>query len=234
MTHTPKNTNPVSAVVQGAARPNFGSVNIRGRGRLPHWEKEAGLYLLTFRLADSLPQTVLAKIVERRRVLQAAKRSGRKLLPHEESIVADFSTKKIEEYLDSGMGACHLRDPRVAELVVNTLRIWDGQRYRLIAWCLMPNHVHVVVRLFAGQSLSSLMRSWKTYTARTANKILSRSGEFWQREYYDHLIRDGGELERAIEYVRRNPERAGLNDWQWIWCADVDVRTTAGREAGAT
>lgn len=113
---------------------------------------------------------------------------------------------------------------------------WDGKRYRLVAWCVMPNHVHVVCKLLPGQELSSVLKSWKSYTAKKSDEILGRSGAFWQREYYDRLIRDEDEFERAIRYVVSNPARAGLKNWKWVWCAgaDVDVRTTAGLETGAT
>jgi REP element-mobilizing transposase RayT len=222
------------AAIQGATKPRFGEVRIRDRGRLPHWEREAGTYFVTFRLADFLPRSVLEKIIERQRVLREAKASGLKLLPAQEVLVAKYSVRRIEEYLDSGAGACFLRDPRIGELAANALRFWDGQRYRLIAWCVMPNHVHVIFRLLPGQQLASLLRSWKSYTARMANRILGRSGEFWQREYYDRLIRDGNELERAVDYVARNPERAGLTKWRWVWCAGVNAPTTAGLETGAT
>jgi REP element-mobilizing transposase RayT len=220
--------------IQGATRPRFGEVKIRNRGRLPHWEREGGTYFVTFRLADSLPRTVVAKIVERQRVLASAKRSGLKLLPFQRVLIADYSPTKIERYLDSGTGACYLRDARIAELVAQALRFWDGQGYRLAAWCLMPNHVHVVFRLLPGQELSNLLRSWKSYTARMANRVLGRTGDFWQREYYDRLIRDGNELDCAIQYVMQNPEKAGLSDWGWVWCAGVDAPTTAGLETGAT
>jgi REP element-mobilizing transposase RayT len=211
------------AAIQGATKPRFGEVTIRERGRLPHWERETGTYFVTFRLADSLPRDVLQKIVERHRVLEAAKRSGLKLLRAQELLVAAYTPKKVEEYLDSGKGACSLRDPRIAELVANALRCWDGQRYRLIAWCVMSNHVHVVFRLLPGQELANVLRSWKSYTARMANRVLDRRGEFWQREYYDRLIRDGDELERAVHYVMSNPAQAGLKAWQWVWCAGVDA-----------
>jgi REP element-mobilizing transposase RayT len=98
----------------------------------------------------------------------------------------------------------------------------------------MPNHVHVIFRLFPGQELAGVIRSWKLFTARKANRILGRSGVFWQREYYDRLIREDGELDRAIEYVLSNPERAGLKNWKWVWSAGMDTRTTAGLETGAT
>ena len=206
-----------AAVVQGAVQPQFGDVRIRQRGRLPHWEKDAGLYFLTFHLADSLPLPVLEKIAERHRILIAAKRVGAHLLPSQEVLVAEFSTAKLEEYFDRGLGACFLRDPRLGELVADALHFWQGKRYRLVAWCVMPNHVHVVCRLLPGQELSKVLQGWKSFTARKANEILGRGGAFWQREYYDRLIRNGDELERAVRYGLNNPERAGLKVWKWVW-----------------
>jgi REP element-mobilizing transposase RayT len=234
MVNTTKRPGSSANAAQGALQPYFGEVRIRQRGRLPHWEKEAGLYFVTFHLADSLPRPVLEKVSERYRVLETAQRAGANLLPDQKVLVAEYSPKKIEEYFDRGIGACSLRDPRIGELVANALRIWHGNRYRLVAWCVMPNHVHVIFRLFPGQELANVVRSWKTYTARKANRLLGRSGTFWQREYYDRLIREDGELDRAIEYVLSNPERAGLVGWRWVWCAGVDARTTAGLETGAT
>ncbi|MGO9338812.1 MAG: transposase [Terracidiphilus sp.] len=223
-----------AAIVQGAVQPRFGEVRIRQRGRLPHWEKDAGLYFITFRLVDSLPKSVLEKIAERHRILIATKRVGAHLSPSEEVMVAEFSPAKLEGYFDRGAGCCALRDSRIGELMANALRFWEGKRYRLLAWCVMPNHVHVVCRLLPGQELSRVIQGWKSFTARKANETLGRRGAFWQREYYDRLIRDGGELERAVRYVVRNPERAGLKGWRWVWSAGGDARTTAGLETGAT
>ena len=220
--------------VQGAIRPRFGEVQIRQRGRPPHWEKNAGLYFVTFRLADSLPKPVLKRIEERHRILEAARHTGANLLPSHRVLVAEFSPKQIEEYFDRGSGACFLRDPRIGDLVAEALHFWHGARYRLLAWCVMPNHVHVIFRLFPGQELANVIRSWKLFTARKANRILGRSGVFWQREYYDRLDREDGELDRAIAYVLCNPDRAGLKSWKWVWCAGMDTRTTAGLETGAT
>jgi REP element-mobilizing transposase RayT len=234
MVNTTKRFGTSASAVQGAVQPHFGEVRIRQRGRLPHWEKEAGLYFVTFHLADSLPKPVLEKVSARYRVLENAKRTGANLLPDQKALVEEYSIKRIEEYFDRGIGACPLRDPRIGELVADALRFWHGKRYRLVAWCVMPNHVHVILCLFPGRLLADVVRSWKSYTARTANRILGRVGTFWQREYYDRLIREDGEFDRAIEYVLSNPERAGLVGWKWVWCAGVDARTTAGLETGAT
>ncbi len=97
------------------------------------------------------------------------------------------------------------------------LRFWHGKRYRLLAWCIMPNHVHVVVRLFPSQELAVVIKSWKLHVARAANQALGRSGKFWQREYYDHLVRNQEELDHAINYILENPRKAGLKNWTWVW-----------------
>ena len=163
-----------AAIVQGAVQPRFGEVRVRQRGRLPHWEKDAGLYFITFHLADSLPRPVLKKIAERHRILSAAKSAGAHLLPAHEVLIAEFSPAKLEEYFDRGAGACCLRDARVGEFMADALRFWEGKRYRLLAWCVMPNHVLVVCRLLPGQELSKVLHGWKSFTARRANEILGR------------------------------------------------------------
>jgi REP element-mobilizing transposase RayT len=222
------------SLVQGAVPLRFGEVQIRSRGRLPHWEKEEGLYFITFHLADSLPTEVVQGIVERQRILHAAKQTGAYLLPSQEVLIAKYSPKEIEAYFDRGAGECVFKDPRIAEAMASALRFWHGKRYRLVTWCIMPNHVHVICRLLPGQKLPDVMKSWKVYSAREANRILGRSGALWQREYYDRLIRREGELDRAVQYVLRNPERAGLKDWKWMWSEGQEALSTAGQEIGAT
>ncbi len=225
----------VPPAVAGASRPRFGEVTIRDRGRLPHWEKESATYFITFRLADSLPKSVLDQIEsEREAIVKTANQLHRDLSPDERRNVQRLSSPIIEKYLDSGAGACLLRNPAIAEDVATTLRHFDDQRYRLFAWCVMPNHVHVVVRLLPGQELAGMIHSWKSFSAKRANRFLGRRGSFWQREYYDHLIRNEGELERSIRYVAENPAKANLTDWRWVWVCGQDARTTAAGDGGAT
>ena len=223
-----------SAYINGAVQPRFGEVHIRNRGRLPHWEKEEGLYFLTFHLADSLPQAVLAKIAERHHILEAAKEINANLLPEQKALLAEYSHARIEEYFDRGAGSCPFLDMRIAGSMAAALRFREGRHYRLLAWCVMPNHVHVVVRLFPCQELARVVKAWKTFSAKAANHALGRKGRFWQREYYDRLIRNGDELSRAIQYVLENPGKAGLKNWSWVWNADGNVRITADQEVGAT
>jgi len=108
------------------------TLRIRTRGRLPHWEVENGVYFVTFRLFDSLPQKVVrAFAAERRNILATAKQMGRDLSASERRRLAGLFSESIERYLDAGLGACFLKDPRIARLVVNALRQFDRRRYGL-------------------------------------------------------------------------------------------------------
>jgi len=213
-------------------------VTVRSRGHLPHWEQGGATYFVTFRLADSLPQSALKTIeFERSDIVKTAKQQGRELTPVEQSRLDKLFSDRIEEYLDGGEGACHLVRPEIAKLVAEALWHFDGGRYALLAWCVMPNHVHVVFQPSTGYPLADILHSWKSFTAKRANQILKRTGNFWQREYYDHLVRDAADLDRIVWYVAGNPARADLKDWPWVWTrsAAVPAASVRGqRDAGAT
>ena len=196
----------------------FDELRIRNRGHLPHWEREGGTYFVTFRLADSLPKSALDFFEqERESLVRRAKQQRRELTVSEQTRLQELYSDRVETQLDSGAGACHLARPEIAELVAEALRRFDGKRYSLRAWCVMPNHVHVVFTVFPGESLEKILHSWKSYTAHQANEILHRTGEFWQREYYDHMVRDEQELAHFSRYTVENPAKAHLQDWRWVW-----------------
>ena len=150
------------------------------RGYLPHFDAPFVTQFVTFMLHDDFPVT-------RRRewegILNEPEDSQRR--------------RKLEAWLDRGHGECWLRRADLAALVEAQLRKGDGQDYQLQSWMLMPNHVHVVVDVWA-TPLSELLRLWKGASARAANLALRRSGRFWEREYFDTLIRDGEHLKRAV------------------------------------
>jgi putative transposase len=174
------------------------------RGYLPHFDSPETIQFVTFRLADSLPSAVIE-------ALQAE---------------AD-AVQRIDHELDGGLGACWLRRPEISELVQDALLHFDHDRYRLLAWCLMPNHVHVVIEILGNHSLSDIVLSWKSFTSRRANIQLGRSGPFWHADYFDHYIRDEEHLARTIEYVEQNPVKAGLIDVAngWLW-SSARLRST--------
>jgi REP element-mobilizing transposase RayT len=199
------------------------------RGYLPHVKREGARYFVTFRLADSLPKEVLLKIQgERAEALvrfhaqrAAAAKLRAKAPPTDtaEQIELEYR-RKVERYLDRGLGECWLRRPDIADLVAGALDFFDNERYLLDAWVVMPNHVHVVFFPMPNHSVSSIVQSWKRESAREANKILHRTGTaFWQPEPYDHWIRNDEEHARCCRYVRNNPVKAGLcavpEDWKW-------------------
>jgi len=203
---------------QSFPKTSFGEVRIRERGRLPHWEKEDGIYFVTFRLADSLPNDVLKKLeIEREQTEKILANLERELSISERQKIDWLFSENIDEYLDKNYGECHLRNLEIAEIVADALRHFEGSRYHLFAWSIMPNHVHAVFRAIQKNELDEILHSWKSYTANKINKILDREGRFWQREYYDHLVRDQEEFERLIQYVLDNPIRANLTNWQWVW-----------------
>lgn len=123
---------------------------------------------------------------------------------------------QIESYLDRGYGSCYLRQPQIARLVEETLLHFDGERCRLLAWAIMPNHVHALVEVWE-IPLAKLIKSWKAFSARNANELLNRTGSFWQPDYWDRFIRDEKHLQRAIRYIENNPVKAGLAQCAEEW-----------------
>jgi REP element-mobilizing transposase RayT len=166
------------------------------RGHLPHFDSPETVQFVTFRLADSLP----------RHVIEALR-------------LEDRATARIDRELDAGSGACWLGRPDIAALVENALLHFDGDRYRLLAWCIMPNHVHAVLELLQGHALGSILHSWKSFTANKANNLARRTGAFWHDDYFDRYMRNEDHLAVTVNYVEQNPVKAGLCDTagKWPW-----------------
>ena len=174
---------------------------------VPHRENKA-LQSITFRLYDSLPKEVIEEI--------KLKLDIKKDDPACNSMQYQRLRQKIAEYEDAGYGQCFLRDERIAAIMQDTLKHFDGERYQLLCWCIMPNHVHVLIEVNEGWSLSKIMHGWRSYTANEANRILGRTGKFWMEEYFDRYIRNDNHLQKTINYILNNPANAGLDDWPWV------------------
>ena len=176
------------------------------RGYLRHFDAGEVPQSITFRLAGSIPTDLLRRW---RSELQLARVTRR--------TVVDDERIRIEDYLNRGVGPTWLADPRLAGLVEGAFQFFDGSRYRLHAWVVMPNHVHVVVTPLADASVSHIVSSWKSFTAKRANALLGRHGAFWQEDYFDRFIRDEQHFAAVISYVEDNPVVAGLcarsEDW---------------------
>ena len=140
--------------------------------------------------------------------------------------------KKFDGLLDGDTtGPRWLGQRAIAQLVLDSIRYRDGREYDLLACCIMPNHVHMLVTVgrndtptYKAKPLFRILQSLKRYTAREANKLLKRSGTFWQDESYDHVVRDNEELERLFWYILFNPVKARLvescEEWAWTWWKD--------------
>lgn len=188
---------------------------------MPHIQIAGATYFITFRLANSLPPEALEKLAAERQHIHRLPESQK-----ESAHRAWFA--KYDDYLDRALyGNLYLKNEQVADLVSDAIRFRDGKAYDLISYCIMPNHAHLVctpleklAETYYG--LTEILHSLKRHTAREANKILQRSGSFWQDESYDHLIREDKELERIVKYVLYNPVKANLvkeqADWKWSYC----------------
>ena len=214
------------------------------KGRyLPHWTSEGAIYVVIFRLADAVPSEVAESWrIERQHVIERAQQKGRPLTQLDRIELHRLHSEKIESFLDAGHGECLLRDPQLAEIVHNALKHFDGQRYELVAWAVMPNHVHAIIRPFEGIDLPEIVHSWKSFTSKEINKRRAHQGAFWMDEYYDHLIRNEEDFRNQVNYVLANPEKAGLQDWPWCGIGESiseegrgqDALETRGRDARDT
>ncbi|MBX7061815.1 MAG: transposase [Pyrinomonadaceae bacterium] len=165
------------------------------RGYLPHFDQDGFTQFVTFRLADSVPQLVLDR-------WHTELKSGE---------ISDAGVRRrIEYYLDQNYGESWLRAPAIANILQETLLKWDGERYRLISWVIMPNHGHILLSPFEGHRVSDIMHSIKSFTAHFANDLLKRKGRFWAKEYFDRYIRDQRHFANTLAYIENNPVKAKL------------------------
>ncbi len=197
-------------------------LNISSGNLLPHWELESVIYHVCFRLADAVPVTVQKEwLSERNQIAAVCAKEQRKLTEEEKQRLNYLYSEKIEKFLDTGHGSCLLRKNEIADLVNNSLKYNNNIKYSLHAWCIMPNHVHVMFQALEHHTLSEIIKEWKSVTAHAINKLLNQKGQLWQQDYYNHIIRTEEEYCNQINYVWNNPEKAGFQAWEWRWkCID--------------
>ncbi len=178
------------------------------RGYLPHFDGGEISQFVTIRLFDSIPTNVL-----RQWMMELEQQES------DESVRSVILHRKIEAFADQGHGECWLRQPQIAEIVENSLLHFDGERYRLSAWVVMPNHVHFLMTPLAGYSLPKILQSLKTWSAKSANDLLQRKGRFWMPDYFDRYIRNDKHFGDVFAYIEDNPVKAGLcgeaGDWRF-------------------
>jgi len=232
MEDVPKNADAGNARL----RPRAGEVGARtepraprgwhSRGYMPHFDSNDVVQHVTFHLADSLPKEALERLAAETDELDPERREVEK-------------RRRLEALIDAGHGACWLRRPDCARIVQDSLFHFDGERYRMIAWVVMPNHVHTLFQTIGGWSMASVVASWKSWTGKHIADMLLREGHHWEREapssrlrltredgasrsqerrplqvwhpeYWDRYIRDERHFANALAYIHNNPVKAGL------------------------
>ena len=201
------------------------------RRNLPHFQPTGATFFVTFRLAGSLPRHIIDEIQIERDIIDKHLQTSTDELKHQDHTFIEKHRMfdKYDNALNFTKDSPHwLHQPRVATIVSQSLHFYDSSIYTLHAYSIMPNHVHVVITPLeqadgTHRSLTSILHSLKSYTAHKANKILKRTGEFWQEESYDHVVRNAEEFDRTIAYILYNPYKAGLveedEDWPWNYIA---------------
>lgn len=193
------------------------------RRNLPHWLVADRSYFVTIRLHGTLPRNVVEEMRAERKRLEGVDAAEVNQLQRQQFV-------KLEKILDSaGQGSAWLGDAKVAALVIESLGWLRKKGWRIYAAVVMSNHVHMLMRSETGCSAELLddLGHFKRYTARQANILLGREGQFWAREDFDHWIRDRAKFEGTIRYILNNPVKAGLvGKWQdWPWCClDESIR----------
>ena len=197
---------------------------------LPHYQPPDATFSVTFRLAGSLPVQVVAMMQQERKAAEhrvAGIQNRQKRYAEYYEYQREYFEKFDSLLHGTSTGPRWLADDRVAGIVSDSLRFMDQNQWDLLCYCIMPNHIHLIcsmppaVRKWYHGILTDLLQSTKKFSARKSNIILGRSGPFWHQESYDHVIRNGDELERTVWYIVNNPVKAGLaaawEDWKWTY-----------------
>ena len=195
--------------------------------KLPHWFQPNVATFSTFRTADSLPAEVVRRWEDEQRTWLRDRGivvADHQPIPDRISLAAadqfEFRKHKIRRWnchLDSCHGTCALRNRDLAEIVIQSLRHFDGQRYDLDCAIVMPNHVHLLVQFREGTTCRAQCQSWLRYTARQINQRIGRNGAFWQGEPFDHLVRSAEQFEYLRRYIAENGRRANLPDTDYLF-----------------
>jgi len=195
---------------------------------LPHWFQSNVAIFLTFRTADSMPREVVERWEKEQKEWLLRHGLGTTLLADlaqlPQPVQSDFRRFRDRLWhgsLDNCHGACLLRQPKLAKIVGDALRYFDGNRYDLDSFVIMPNHVHLLVQFRPPTTLKAQAQSWLRFSAREINKQLGRSGTFWQSEPFDHLVRSSEQFEYLQRYITDNPKKANLREGEYLYWSRV-------------
>ncbi|MBV9496265.1 MAG: transposase [Acidobacteria bacterium] len=205
---------------------------MRKRARLPHWDVEHGIYAVSWHLGDALPVAAHVRIREEIDAeIEFLRITRGDLTQAERTEFLKKAQRRLGAALDRSYGSCLLRSESLARIVATALEHFDAQRYELYAWCVMPNHVHVVFRSVHPHALADVVRGWKGYSAHEINKRLNRRGKLWEDDYFDTTMRNERHFLAAVEYTVSNPLKIGLTDWSFARSYPERIAEACGRPA---
>lgn len=203
---------------------------------LPHWFQSGTAAFVTFRLADSLPRQVILRMAEELREWLKVRSLplsltesllgsvGFDLQPiinqmdaSQQRAFRKMTNQLIHRSLDNCYGSCLLKNPEVAGIVADSIKRFDGEKYDLDSWVIMPNHVHVIVQFRHENGLHTIGQSWMRYTARKINERFGQKGVLWQPEPFDHAIRSAEHFEYFQRYIFENPIKAKLTHGEFLY-----------------
>ena len=188
-------------------------IHITGN-KLPHWNQGDCVQFVTFRLADSLPQAKLKEYGEIKEKWLA-----------EHSKPWDTATKDeyenevgnaMDKWIDAGYGKCILKDERVRKIVADAILHFNDERYDIHAFVIMPNHVHVLLSTRGNNLVQNIVGSWKKFSAHEINKLLGREGSVWERESFDHMVRNEDCYKAKLDYIINNPQHLSFDQFTLV------------------
>ena len=182
---------------------------VRFQNRLPHWQQDRGACFITFRMTDSIPSELLTHWRRERDAWML--KNPKPWSPEIEMVYHTQFSSRFDRWMDEGRGSCLLGDPLIAAILSEILEHGSPDDYLLHSWVIMPNHVHLLISLNSGQEISRMVAGWKRFSATRINKIAGRTGSFWQKDYFDRLIRDWDHFINVSRYIRNNPKKAKLD-----------------------
>ena len=195
-------------------------------GQLPHWQQPGATYFITYRTNDSIPAAAMERILTmrndwlRHRNIDTSQGNWceqlRGLSAVDQEAFHRFFAIEINRELDQLAGECVLKRPELSQIVADNLKHFDGDRYHLGGFVVMPNHVHILACVFTKHDMLDICYHWKHYQSRKIHQTLNRNGTFYQKESFDHLVRGEEHFEKYRRYLRSNPENANLKSGEYV------------------
>lgn len=179
-------------------------IEISSKDKLPHWHQDGKIQFITFRLADSLPQSKVNELKEKIQIFE-----NHHPRPWDETTLIEYHkivSPEYEKFLDNGYGECILKESRFRRIIKEAIFYYNDSKYEVIAFVIMPNHVHLLLRILKNNKLNKIMQSIKRYSAREINKQLNRDGALWMKRYFDRIVRNREHLNHCLNYIKENPK----------------------------